>query len=142
VRDAGTQIHLTETTVEAWRCSQRRLFESSHLAPRLVATSSFAEVEQVVKDVCGFCEMDYERAKAEKLRASPARAVPDIESVEALLASFEADTAGRGADFVTFRRLAEAVKAPPSHYERLRADLIRRRPHRYIAPLWRVHDAR
>jgi len=139
VRDSGTQIVLDDTCVQVWRCPAGPLTQASPLVSRLVATATLDEVEDVVRDVCGFCEIDYERAKAAALVAGPRRPV-NVEVIEERVTAFGSACAGRGADFVTFRRLAEAVGVPAGQYERFRAHLVRRWPHRAVVPLWSVRD--
>ena len=66
----------------------------------------------------------------------------DGEAIEERVTAFGSACAGRGADFVTFRRLAEAVGVPvgQQEYERFRAQLVRRWPHRAVVPVWSVRD--
>ena len=141
VRDSGTQITLDDTCVQVWRCPAGPLTQASPLASRLVGTATLDEVEDVVRDVRGFCEIDYERAKAAALMTDPRTSV-DAEALEERVAAFGSACAGRGADFVTFRRLAEAVGVPSGseEYERFRAHLVRRWPHRGVLSVWSVHD--
>ena len=144
VRDSGTQIVLDDACVQVWRCPAGPLTRASPLASRLVGTVTLDEVEDVVRDVCGFCEIDYERAKAKaKAAADPGPRRPvDVEVIEERVTAFGSACAGRGADFVTFRRLAEAVGVPTGQkeYERFRAHLVRRWPHRAVMPVWSVRD--
>jgi hypothetical protein len=141
VRDSGTQIVLDDACVQVWRCPAGPLTQASPLASRLVGTATLDEVEDVVRDVCGFCEIDYERAKAAALVVGPRRPV-NVEMIEERVTAFGSACAGRGADFVTFRRLAEAVGVPAGReeYERFRARLVRRWPQRAVAPVWSVRD--
>jgi hypothetical protein len=138
VRDGGMRIRLDDSCTEVWSCPAPTLAETSLLAPQLASTETLEEVEEVVRDVCGFCEIDYERAKAARLTAISVEQVSLGVLVERT-AVFGATAERRGADFVTFRRLAEAIGCPPRDYERLRAHLVRRWPERVKVPLWAVH---
>jgi hypothetical protein len=137
VRDGGMQIMLDDSCAEVWQCPARDLARASLLAPRLAGTATLGEVEDVVREVCGFCEIDHERAKAARLAGVPREPV-GIEMIEERVAAFGAACARRGADFVTFRRLAEAAGFGGGDYERVRAHLIRRWPDRCGVPLWPV----
>jgi hypothetical protein len=138
VRDGGMQIRLDDSCAGVWSCPAPTLAETSLLAPRLAGTETLEDVEEVVRDVCGFCEIDYERAKAARLTAISVEQVSLGVLVERA-AVFDTAAERRGADFVTFRRLAEAIGCPPRDYERLRAHMVRRRPERVKVPLWAVH---
>jgi hypothetical protein len=58
------------------------------------------------------------------------------------VADVEAVAAGRGADFLTFRRIAEATGLPPGAVAGLRDRLVAARPARYVWPLWSLTAAR
>lgn len=139
-RDSAGHVTLDEDCARLWRCPHEPLASASLLAPKLVETRTLADVEQVLRDVCGRSEIDEERAKADRIAELAGAPVP-IHAVHERLADFEAAARARGADFVTFRRLTDALGSPPGGYLRLRADLIRRRPQRYVRPLWRLYDA-
>jgi hypothetical protein len=141
VRDAGTQILLTDESTAVYRVDAAALAEDALLPAPLRATTDFGQVESLVREVCGACEMDYERRKAATLAASP-RADADPAGLEQRVLQVERAATGRGSDYITLRRLAEAAGAPRGGepYAAWRAELIARRPHRYVEPLWAVHD--
>ena len=141
IRDAGTQIRLTDQSTTVHRVDAAALAEASLLPARLRSTTGFEQVESVVREVCGACEVDYERRKAATLAAAPPP-VADPAGLERRVLAVERAATERGSDYITLRRLAEAAKAPRGGepYAAWRAQLIARRPHRYVEPLWAVHD--
>lgn len=139
VRDGGMQVRLDDSCMQVWSCPASALAAASLLAPRLADTGTLAEAEQVIRQVCGFSEIDYERAKAARLTTAPAGQV-DLGALAERAGVFGAAAARRGADFVTFRRVSEAIGCPAGDYERLRADLVRRWPGRATVPLWALRE--
>jgi hypothetical protein len=138
VRDSGTRIEISDHSAMAFTIGAKTLAEASPMASRLAVTRDLDQAEAVVMSVCGRSELAVERTKAAGLRTSEPT-VPDIQELRRRVAAFEQAAAARGSDFVTIRRLAEAVGAPRgAGYEAWRADLIAERPHRYCPPLWAV----
>jgi len=101
-----------------------------------VDTTSLVDAEDVARAVCGSCEIDYERTKADARHAADRVevAAPDDEAIRI----FEVDAAARGVDYVTFRRIAEATDLSPDAARNLRRHLATTRPERYVWPLWSV----
>jgi len=56
--------------------------------------------------------------------------------LDRLVAEVEAGAMRRGADFLTFRRIAEATGLHPGTVAGLREHLVATRPARYVWPLW------
>jgi hypothetical protein len=139
VRDGGMQIVLDDACLQVWHCPAPELAAGSLLAPRLAGTATLAQSEDIVRDVCGFCEIDYERAKAAR-RAGASPEPVNLAAVQARVNAFSTGCAGRGADYVTFRRLAEATGFTGSDYERVRAHLVQQQPQAGAVPLWPVRD--
>jgi hypothetical protein len=143
VRDAGTRIVLDETSPEVYRAEAGLLAADNLTAEPLRSTGDFAAAEAVIRAVCGFSELDYEREKAARLTASAAQTETGdpAEQFDRVM-RVEREATQRGSDLISLRRLAEAAGAPRggAGYSAWRAALIAQRPHRYREPLWAVHD--
>jgi hypothetical protein len=138
VLGAGTPIEIGEHSATVFMIGAGALAKASRLCRSLAATADLAQVEAVVLSVCGRTELDVEREKAKALRSRPPVAA-DPRELRRRITQFEQRAAARGSDFVTIRRLAEAVGAPRGvGYEAWRTDLIAKRPQRYAPPLWSV----
>lgn len=135
VRDAGTTVTLGDGTATVYRVPLAHVLGGSPLARLLCDTTTFDQVEEAVRTICGFCEMDYERAKAKRLGDEPPRPLSWAE-FEHRLGVFEDGARERGADFVTFRRVAEAIGRPEGGYEAMRRNMIERWPERFAWPIW------
>ncbi|HJP66566.1 MAG TPA: DUF1152 domain-containing protein [Actinomycetota bacterium] len=133
IRGAGLPVRLTEHSADVYRAPQQAVQAASPIVRALVGTHSLGEAECRVREACGFSELDYERAKAGK--ADPSR---ECGGLDERALRFEREAQERGVDFVTFRRLAEALGVRGADWGRLRAELVRRRPAHYAPPLWAV----
>lgn len=138
VRDAGLRITLSDQTPDVCSAPAAALADSSPLACALADTTDFEQVEQVVRRICGFTEMDIEREKAASL-GQRAPETPGPGELAHRIAVFEQQAALRGIDYVSLRRLAEQIGAPRGPgFEAWRSALIREHPERYVRPLWSV----
>ncbi|SDH25830.1 hypothetical protein SAMN05421505_11344 [Sinosporangium album] len=137
VRDAGTAVTLDDETPVIYRVPLADLVDISPIARQMAGTTDLGQVEQVVRQVCGFCEIDYERKKAATLSDRPRRELGLAEFGERL-GRFEAEVRGRGADFVSFRRVAEQVGRPAGGYSAMRRHMIETWPERHVWPIWSV----
>jgi hypothetical protein len=136
IRDSGLAVDLTDRSAAAFRLALSNVVHINRLAPVLANTSSLDNAEEIARRVSGFSEIDYERAKVERIKlGSSSRAPTDLdERVQA----FERDAAARGIDFVTFRRIAEATGMRPADATGLRNYLRAVRPSHYARPLWSI----
>jgi hypothetical protein len=136
VRDAGLGVTLTDHSADVYSLDLERVIEHNRLAAALVNTATLSEAENIARAVCGSCEIDYERSKAEARHAADRDQItaPDDDAIR----SFEVDAAARGVDYVTFRRIAEATDLSPDAARNLRRHLATTRPERYVWPLWSV----
>jgi hypothetical protein len=151
IRDAGLGVDLTDASAGVYAVSLSELLAVNRLAAVLGDTASLAEVEAITREVCGRSEIDYEREKAAQWAGrGPAAAVgggsggraPSGADLDRLVAHVEATAARRGADFLTFRRIAEATGLPPAAVAGLRERLVAARPSHYVWPLWSLTRAR
>jgi hypothetical protein len=85
----------------------------------------------------GWTELDYERKKASAGTAN-ASFEQDVDLLDRVR-EFGRAASGRGTDYMTFRRIVEAL-APRDNYAKVREHLIRHAPDRYEPPLWRVSE--
>jgi hypothetical protein len=140
VRDGSVQLTMTEHSANVYRSPHAAVFEAGRLAKELAGTTSFEDAEEVSRRVCGFSETDRERRKALDM-ARTAATGPGFGAIRERMAAVAEQAHARGVDFVTFRRLAEAMGLGPGQYERFRAHLIGRWPERCVAGLWSVNPA-
>jgi len=137
IRDAGLPVPLTDEGPTVHEADLDDALNRNELARAILATETLAEAEQYSREVCGYSEIDYERNKAAWLKDQPT-VTPDLDAVLAQLDEFESEARLRGVTHTTFRRIAEVLNVDRSHREDLRQLLIRSRPQRYTAPLWRI----
>jgi hypothetical protein len=138
VRDAGLAVDLTGRSAEAYAVPLADALARNRLARELRTTTTLADAEQAARDICGVCEVDYERGKAAKRSSDDGRPEAITPEVEATVRAVEADAAGRGVAYVTFRRLAEAADLAPPAAALLRRHLLATRPEQSAWPLWSV----
>jgi hypothetical protein len=132
IRDRGSLVSLDDTSAAAWVLDADRAVAHNLAAAQLTGTKSLLEAEEVVRDVCGRSEIDYERAKARTLATTP---VPDPAcQLAAALAYLDAAHA-RGVGLLTIRRLAEIAGARGDDLDRFRAALADALPHQYRPPV-------
>jgi hypothetical protein len=134
IRDGGLPVRLSDNSPNVYRTDLARALTLSAPARALRDASSLEEAEAIIRQLCGFSEIDYERAKA--ARADTSHQPTNISDLDDEARMYERDAAARGIDFLTFRRLAEALGLPYSMIGRLRCHLTETRPNQYLAPLW------
>jgi hypothetical protein len=136
VRDAGDQVHLTNTTPLVHGLDAHQLADRTPAA-KLTHTTSLADAERVIRDITGLSEIAYETRKARELRGRPAHTptVHDLPVIDQLAA----ETRGRGADYLSVRRLAEQLHVRTlDGYTALARLLAAHRADRYTPPLYRT----
>lgn len=135
LRDHGALVPLTERSAEVWRVHASSAFEKSLTARALVGTASLEEAESALIAIGRPSEIEYERRKARRLPDE--REMSNInEIVSQRLTDIEDRAAARGADYITFRRLAELLGLRATSISELRQYLALRGPRRYLPPLW------
>ncbi|CAL9398840.1 DUF1152 domain-containing protein [Streptomyces sp. enrichment culture] len=137
VRDAGLPVPLTDEGPTIHEIDLPEALRRNRLARSLMATTTLDEAESLSREVCGFSEIDYERAKARRLKHQPP-ATLDAAAVLPRLDRYEADARSRGVTHTTFRRLTEVLNPGGTQREALRRLLISSRPDQYAAPLWSI----
>jgi hypothetical protein len=105
VRDAGLLVELAERSANVYELPLTVIAAANPLAAALGDSTTFAEAEQIARDLLGWTELDEERAKATRVKLSP-RVPADLETA---LPQWEAEARARGVEYVTYRRLAEAL---------------------------------
>ncbi len=131
IRDRGLPITLTDHSPAVYRIPLARALRRNRIARELAGTATLSEAEAICRRVCGRCEIDYERTKARRLAASPPSASVDLDWA---IRAFERAARARGVEYVTTRRVAEAIPAP---IDRVRQYLTGRAP-TSAWPLWPV----
>jgi hypothetical protein len=128
IRDAGLPVLLTEHSPSVFTTSLAAADNINPLISALRSTTTLDQAEQAVCTILGTSELDYERAKS---GAGKPRQPKDV--IAAAL-DWCRDARRRGVDFVTYRRLAEALGA--TDVERLRQDLVGQQPDMQAPLLW------
>jgi hypothetical protein len=134
VRDQGYPIQLSDESTAVYRFPASEAIDCNELAKRLRPTTSLDEVETHTRSVCGKSEIDYERRKAANLdqaRQNDRLTSHQLEVVERVLR----EAHERGTDFITVRRLAEAI-GPAASIEAVRMTLAERFPDNRRSTIW------
>jgi hypothetical protein len=150
IRDGRLSVELTDRSAHVYRLALGGVLRRSRVAAALVGSTSLDEAEEITRAVCGFSEIDAERRKAAAL--APARDAaaaaaaaganePDDDELDREVRALEAAAGERGIDYLTFRRIAEALQLATEAAERLRRRLVSTRPEHDAWPLWAVHPA-
>lgn len=132
IRDAGLRVLLQPESASVWALDAAEL-GSLELPLAVEQSESLDDVEQGLRAVLGWSELDRERSKASNLAKS--LAVPGVEAVRSDVLAYVRTAADRGVDYLTFRRIAEAVGTPGLHVE-IRRLLIESDRQRHVVPLW------
>ena len=111
IRDKGLPVALTDQASSTWDLLGARCVPASALARAIASTESLRELEDVFRDAYGVDELEYERHKAAEIASGDRRPAHNT-------ASFLAEAASRGVDWVTRRRLREATGHVPESYAR------------------------
>ena len=136
VRDAGDQVVLTDETPSLHAID---LAEVSDTTPgaALINTASLTEASDLIRQLTGTSELDYETAKAAKRNGKPRHAVT-VEDLQAIDQHAQ-DAAGRGADYISMRRLSELIGATTlDAYADLGSLIATERPERYAPSIYRT----
>ncbi|GIF57633.1 hypothetical protein Air01nite_37280 [Asanoa iriomotensis] len=131
IRDAGIPVPLTARSPSVHELDMSAVCHANPLVPALAQTESLSEAERLAVGVLGSTELDVERVKASQRRERRPLSGDDILGT---LPRWDEAARERGIDYVTYRRLAEAlgnVDVPT-----LRALLRARRPDRAAGLLW------
>lgn len=137
VRDAGLPVPLTDEGPTIHQVDLDEALSRNALARAVMTTETLDEAEAFSREICGYSEIDYERAKAARLKGRPPTGI-DPETVFAELDRFEAGARSRGITHTTFRHLTEVLNLSGSQRQALRQLLIRYRPAQHAAPLWKL----
>ncbi|MGW6454822.1 DUF1152 domain-containing protein [Streptomyces sp. NPDC055078] len=156
VSGTGEPVPLTDEGPTVHQVGLDVALRRNRFARAVASATTLAEADRVGREVCGFSEIDreraviaYERAMADHegrgggraeadRREAPGVPVLDPEVVIGRLARFEHEARARGASHTTFGRLAEALGLRRVRREDLRSLLVERRPEQYAAPLWHI----
>lgn len=108
IRDQGLPVHLSDTTATVDEMSLAAALPPDEVTDRIRATASLAALEDAFRETFQISEIDYERRKAQSLHDGNPPARADV-------ATFLAQAAGRGSQWVTRRRLREATGTVPAY---------------------------
>ena len=136
VERPGDQVLLTDDTPNLYAVA---LSEISDAAPGAALTdcTSIAEANDLTRRLTGVSELDYEAAKAAKRNGRPQHAVTvdELPTID----QHAQDAAGRGADYISMRRLSELIGAVTLNaYADLGRLIATKRPARYAPSIYRT----
>ncbi|MBL7487224.1 DUF1152 domain-containing protein [Frankia sp. AgB1.9] len=134
LRGEGATVELTDESADVYVADLRPIYEGSLLALLLTDTRSLAEVEDKIRAARGTSEIDYGRRRLESLSLGDVR--PGRAELTARVVAYIDDARRRGIDFLTCRRLAEAIKAPGIEAPELREYLLSVQSGQDAFPLW------
>ena len=104
IREAGLPVHLTEQSPTVLELDLRDVEKVNPLLSVLSSTDTLPEAERLAVQILGSTELDREREKASRIFQRR----PLAGDILADLDAWEAEARKEGAEFVTYRRLAEA----------------------------------
>jgi hypothetical protein len=141
VRDAGDHVALTDDTPGIHVIDLSAVTANGATAPAeaLIDTESLTDAEAAIERITGINELRYERAKATQRDGQPAHqvTVQDLDTVD----RHAAQAAGRSADYISLRRLAELIGARTlDGYTALSRLLAQNRADRYGPSIYRVAE--
>lgn len=136
VRDAGDQIELTSATPTLFAVSAKEALWITPAA-QLTDSQSLEDADTAVRAVTGISEIRYETDKAARLRGR--RAEPPTAQDLPQIDNHARDAHGRGADYISMRRISELLGAATlDAFATLSALLAIERPDRYEPSLYRT----
>lgn len=138
VRDAGLEVEITDVSTAIFRLPLLDALRRNRLATQLADTTSIGQAEDITRELCGFCEIDYESAKRGRTATDAGQSTGS--SLDTAIHTFEHDALTRGVDYVTFRRMAEAIGPAPLGALEMRCHLVATRPGQYDWPLWSLRS--
>jgi hypothetical protein len=142
IRDGRMTVPLTDRSAHVYRLALATVLQRSRVASALVDSSSLDEAEAITRRVCGFSEIDAERRKAAQLTAAGDDGPDgggDQEDLDRGVRALEVAAGDRGVDYLTFRRIAEALQLTAGPADRLRQHLVATRPEHHAWPLWSIN---
>ncbi|WP_329430907.1 DUF1152 domain-containing protein [Streptosporangium sp. NBC_01495] len=120
VRRKGNLVTLTGTSSSVWRADAQAVIRHSLLVPAIQSTRTLAEVDEAVARIA-YSELEYERKKAQSLKSGSDSATDD--QLVRLMLDYAADASSRDIDYITMRRLAEAIGMPSLDAVRIKSVL-------------------
>ncbi|MFD5700629.1 DUF1152 domain-containing protein [Streptomyces lasiicapitis] len=136
VRDAGLSVPLTDEGPTVHQIDLATAFSANGLAQAIADTTTLDEAEERCRTVCGASEIDYERAKAQRLnQQQTGHSIPH--DLLARIKDFEQAAITRGTTYITVRRLTEALALTGEAHRRL-TQLNATRDSRLPASVWRL----
>jgi hypothetical protein len=136
VRGEGLVVEVTDRSAEVFAFAHGNVMRGNAVAQALGGSTSLDEADASAATVCGNSELGYERRKAARL--APRGRDLDVEEAVASLQRYGAEAAARAVDYLTVRRIAEALGLSIDALTKL-TDLLRsRQVSPYFPPLWPV----
>ena len=136
VRDAGDQVVLTDDTASLHAIDLTEIRDTTPGAA-LADTNSLTEASDLIRQLTGISELDYETAKAARRDGQPHHAVTvdDLQTID----QHAQHAAERGADYISMRRLSELIGATSLQaYADLGSLIATERPARYAPSICRT----
>lgn len=139
IRDAGLPVELTDHSADVYLLDLPDVLSASRAASALVDTASLEDAADETRRECGISEIDYERRKAE--RSATVSRVTMPSNFGAVVQAVRTEAANRGVDFLTSRRMAEAIGGALGGTAGLRRQLMTSGSREPSWPLWSVDIA-
>lgn len=107
IRRDGLTVRLSEDTTRVLRIDYEAVWEMNGVARHIESADSLGAANAIVRELCGFSEIDTERSQALRVQ----HVADDLDYGEAVgrLRRCAAEAADRGIDFFTMRRVAELL---------------------------------
>ncbi|GGO47563.1 hypothetical protein GCM10012286_41150 [Streptomyces lasiicapitis] len=137
VRDAGLPVPLTDEGPTVHQADLTPAFASNRLAQSIADTTTLGEAEERCRAVSGTSEIDYERAKAQRLSQQQTDHA-DPHGLLDQIKDFEQAAVTRGTTYTTVRRLTEALGLTSEALQHLTQFNAARASH-LPASVWKLH---
>jgi hypothetical protein len=135
VRDAGDQVVLTDDTPSLQAIDLAEICDTAPPGAALTDTNSLAEASDLIRQLTGISELEYETAKAAERNGQSVHAVTidDLYTID----QHAQHAAERGADYISMRRLSELIGATTlDAYADLGHLIATERPGRYAPSIY------
>lgn len=120
-------VILRDGSATLWRVPVEAMRENSLFLEDLSRTSTLDEADEIIRPIA--VELDYERDKAKDFVPSLGT-LPDDKELRHRVTEYANDALSRGVEFITVRRLAEAIKAPSATFSDVSRVLLSGRDYR------------
>lgn len=136
IRDQGLVVSVESQCADVYALDPAKALQSNRLGRGLSSTTSFAAVEDCFRRASVVSELDYERAKAARLKSAERADHANLAEALVCLREYEVGARDRGVDFISLRRIRDLLRLSPKGLEHLGALLRERADPHYRPPVW------